>query len=122
MRRRAVAEQSAVSVLLAAEQLRRRVPGGIGAYARGLLGGLAVAATEGDGVEVALLASRAPAGADDPLAAFGRPLHTSRLPSRLLTRAWDRGFDRALPRGSTSCTRCRWLHPSSGAPARSGWS
>ena len=82
-------------MLLAAEQLRRRVPGGIGAYARGLLGGLAVAATEGDGVEVALLASRAPGGAADPLAAFGRPLHTSRLPGRLLTRAWDHGLTRA---------------------------
>jgi glycosyltransferase involved in cell wall biosynthesis len=95
MRRPPVAERSTVSVLLAVEQLRRRVPGGIGAYARGLLGGLAVAATEGDGVEVALLASRAPGGAADPLAALGRPLHTSRLPSRLLTRAWDHGLSRA---------------------------
>ena len=41
MRRPAVAERPAPSVLLAVEQLRRRVPGGIGAYARGLLGGLA---------------------------------------------------------------------------------
>jgi glycosyltransferase involved in cell wall biosynthesis len=95
MRRPAVAERPALSVLLAAEQLRRRVPGGIGAYARGLLGGLAVAATEGDGVEVALLASRPPGGVADPLAAFGRPLHTSRLPGRLLTRAWDHGLTRA---------------------------
>ena len=95
LRRPAVAEESTLSVLLAAEQLRRRVPGGIGAYARGLLGGLAVAATEGDGVEVALLASRAPRGGADPLAAFGRPLHTSRLPGRLLTRAWDHGLTRA---------------------------
>jgi glycosyltransferase involved in cell wall biosynthesis len=90
-----VADPPVVSVLLAAEQLRRRVPGGIGAYARGLLGGLAVAATEGDGVEVALLASRPPGGAPDPLTAFGRPLHTSRLPGRLLTRAWDHGLTRA---------------------------
>jgi glycosyltransferase involved in cell wall biosynthesis len=95
MRRPDVAEQSALTVLLAVEQLRRRVPGGIGAYARGLLGGLAVAAAEGDGAEVALLAGRAPGGADDPLAAFGRPLHTSRLPGRLLTRAWDHGLLRA---------------------------
>ena len=95
MRRPDVAEQSALTVLLAVEQLRRRVPGGIGTYARGLLGGLAVAATEGDGPEVALLASRAPGGADDPLAAFGRPLHTSRLPGRLLTQAWDHGLLRA---------------------------
>jgi glycosyltransferase involved in cell wall biosynthesis len=95
MRRQSVAESPALSVLLAVEQLRRRVPGGIGAYAGGLLGGLAVAATEGDGVEVALLASRAPEGADDPLAAFGRPLHASRLPGRLLTRTWDHGLTRA---------------------------
>jgi glycosyltransferase involved in cell wall biosynthesis len=96
MRRPAdVTEQPALSVLLAVEQLRRRVPGGIGAYTRGLLDGLAVAAIEGDGVEVALLASRAPGGADDPLAAFGRPLHTSRLPGRLLTRAWGSGLTRA---------------------------
>jgi glycosyltransferase involved in cell wall biosynthesis len=95
MRRTAVAERHTPSVLLAVEQLRRRVPGGIGAYARGLLGGLALAASEGDGVEVALLASRAPGGSGDPLAAFDRPLHTSRLPSPLLTRAWDHGLSRA---------------------------
>jgi glycosyltransferase involved in cell wall biosynthesis len=94
-RRRPVVEPAAPSVLLAVEQLRRRVPGGIGAYARGLLGGLAAAATEGDAVDLALLASRAPAGTDDPLAAFGRPVLTSRLPSRVLTRAWDHGLSRA---------------------------
>ena len=82
-------------MLLAVEQLRRRVPGGIGAYARGLLGGLALAAADGDEVEVALLASRAPGGAGDPLEEFDQPLHTSRLPSVLLTRAWDHGLFRA---------------------------
>lgn len=92
MRRPVVAD---LSVLLAVEQLRRRVPGGIGAYTRGLLGGLAVAAAEGDGVEVALLASRGPGGGHDPLAAFGRPLRTSLLPGRLLTRAWDHGLSHA---------------------------
>jgi len=95
MRRPDVAEQSALTVLLAVEQLRRRVPGGIGAYARGLLGGLAVAAAEGEGAEVALLAGRAPGGVDDPLAAFGHPLYASRLPGRLMTRAWDHGLLRA---------------------------
>ena len=34
-------------------------------------------------------------GAADPLAAFGRPIHTSRLPDPLLTRAWDHGLSRA---------------------------
>ena len=95
MRRAVVTERPTPSVLLAVEQLRRRVPGGIGAYARGLLGGLALATTEGDGVDVALLASRAPGGSSDPLAAYDRPLHTSRLPSSLLTRAWDHGLSRA---------------------------
>jgi glycosyltransferase involved in cell wall biosynthesis len=95
MRRQAVAERGSPSVLLAVEQLRRRVPGGIGVYARSLLGGLADIVAEGDEVGVALLASRPPGGGPDPLAAFGRPLHTSRLPSRLLTRAWDHGLSRA---------------------------
>jgi glycosyltransferase involved in cell wall biosynthesis len=89
-----VAERDAPTVLLAVEQLRRRVPGGIGAYTRGLLGGLADAG-DGDGVDVTLLASRAPGGAADPLAAFGLPVRTSALPHRLLTRAWDHGVSRA---------------------------
>jgi glycosyltransferase involved in cell wall biosynthesis len=95
-RRPAVADRSAPSVLLAVEQLRRRVPGGIGAYARGLLAGLDACAAEGDPVAVTLLASRAPGrGAADPIARFGRPVITSRLPGRLMTRAWDHGFSRA---------------------------
>ena len=75
-------------VLIAVEQLRRRVPGGIGAYATGLLNGLA-ANDDGAAVEVTLLASRAPRHGD-PLARFGRPVMTSPLPGPLLTRAWDR--------------------------------
>jgi glycosyltransferase involved in cell wall biosynthesis len=90
-----------VRVVVAVEQLRRAVPGGIGVYARGLLGGLA---QHGGDIEVSLLASRAPGSRPgstgrvrhaDPLAAFGRPVLASRLPGPLLTRAWDRGFVRA---------------------------
>jgi glycosyltransferase involved in cell wall biosynthesis len=81
-------------VLLAVEQLRRAVPGGIGAYARGLLRGIAQCADEGDEVDITLLASRAPGGVD-PLTEFGRPLVLSRLPGPLLTRGWDRGLVRA---------------------------
>lgn len=55
---------------MVAEQLRRPVPGGIGTYIRGLLQGL----DEIGGVDVTLLDSS-----------------DSRLPSRLLTRLWDRG-------------------------------
>src|SRR5258708_37652328 len=85
-RRTAVAERSAPTVLLAVEQLRRRVPGGIGVYARGLLSGLAADSAADDQVGVAVLASRSPGGAgSDPLAALGGPAITSRLPGRLLT-------------------------------------
>jgi glycosyltransferase involved in cell wall biosynthesis len=91
-----VAERSSPTVLLAVEQLRRPVPGGIGAYARGLLSGLASSSAEGDPLDVTLLASRAPGGADaDPLADFGRPTIASRLPGRLLTLAWDHGLSHA---------------------------
>jgi glycosyltransferase involved in cell wall biosynthesis len=92
-------------VLLVAEQLRRRVPGGIGTYVRGLLGGLAT--LDGAGVElppVTLYASRRGAngredgGGADPLEGFGRPLIASRLPGPVLTRMWDRAIVHA-PRG-----------------------
>ncbi|HEX2698800.1 MAG TPA: glycosyltransferase family 1 protein [Acidimicrobiales bacterium] len=72
-------------VLVIAEQLRRAAPGGIGTYVRSL-----VAAVEGE-PEITLLASRAPAGGD-PVAALGRPVVTSPLPGKLLTRAWGRGL------------------------------
>ncbi len=93
------------SVLLVVEQLRRRVPGGIGAHARGLLGGLAQCSAAGEGVNVTLLASR-PEGrrlgragpAEDPLTRFGRPVLASRLPGPLLTRAWDHGLSRSPER------------------------
>ena len=79
-------------VLVVGEQLRRAVPGGIGTYVRGLIGGLAK--LEHGGPEVTLLASRAPAG-PDPMAAMGPPVVTSHLPARLLTRAWRNGLVRA---------------------------
>jgi len=89
-------------VLMAVEQLRRAVPGGIGAYTRGLLKGIAQCVDEGDAVDVTLLASRLPGTllprstpAEDPLARFGRPLVLSRLPGPLLTRAWDHGWVRS---------------------------
>jgi glycosyltransferase involved in cell wall biosynthesis len=87
---------------MAVEQLRRAVPGGIGAYARGLLGGIAQCAVDGDDIDLSLLASRIPGplfprGTQraDPLANFGRPVLVSHLPGPLLTRAWDHGWVRA---------------------------
>ena len=86
--------EASPSVLLAVEQLRRAVPGGIGSYARGLLAGLDRCAEAGDGVALTLFASRPPRGGD-PLAAFGRPVVVSALPGPLLTRAWDLSLLRA---------------------------
>ena len=93
-------------VLLAVEQLRREVPGGIGRYAVGLLDGLREldaeehAATRSTPL-VSLLVSR-PGGRRrrdrDPLAPWQLPIRASRLPGPLLTRAWDHGLARA-PRG-----------------------
>ncbi|MGO8861090.1 MAG: glycosyltransferase family 4 protein [Acidimicrobiales bacterium] len=98
----AAADRAPLGVLVAVEQLRRALPGGIGTYSRGLLDGLVQCEEEGDDVGVALLASRAPgshlgrrASGADPLARFGRPLALSRLPGPLLTRAWDHGWVRA---------------------------
>ena len=88
-----MAESPSPKVLLVVEQLRRSVPGGIGVHAKGLLRGLDQCATEGEPVDVTLFASRA--RGDDPLEGFGRPVVTSPLPGRLLTRGWDHRWIRA---------------------------
>jgi len=92
------------SVLLVVEQLRRRVPGGIGTYVRGLLQGL-----EGlEGLKEAstttpsfltLYASRGREGRD-PVRELGWSLRESFLPGRLMVQGWDhrlldvpKGFD-----------------------------
>jgi glycosyltransferase involved in cell wall biosynthesis len=84
-----------LKTLLVAEQLRLPVPGGIGTYVRGLLHGLAALPDAGR-PDVTLWASRAPRrqGEPDPLAALGRPVVASPLPSRALVWAWDRGRGR----------------------------
>lgn len=81
------------TVLLAVEQLRRRVPGGVGRYAACLLDGLAAA-----GAPVAgLVASRHGGPGDDPLARWGVPVLASALPAAALTRLWDAGVLAAPP-------------------------
>jgi len=95
-----VSDTANPKVLMAVEQLRRRVPGGIGAYARGLLRGLDQCTVDsGRQVDLTLLASRPPGkGQADPLTALEVPLVTSHLPGVVLTRAWDRGWVR-VPSG-----------------------
>ena len=89
-------------VLLVVEQLRRRIPGGIGTYARGLVQGFVTAPERYPAPEIVLLASRAPRGRNrhggsDPLEGFGLETSISRLPGPALTRAWDLGIVRAPP-------------------------
>lgn len=79
-------------VLLVVEQLRRRVPGGIATYARGLCRGLLEMAEGGEETpEVELLAAMT-AERPDPVDALGFPKRLSRLPDRLLIRAWEHGL------------------------------
>ena len=73
--------------LLVAQQLRNRVPGGIGAYVRGLIAGFSDLERP-----TTLWLSRT--GGPDPLERLDVELVTSRLPAKLLTRAWDAGFVR----------------------------
>lgn len=75
--------------MIVAEQLRRRVPGGIGTYVSGLLSGLR-AVPGRDAIDISLVASRA--GSPDPLARFGFPIETVAIPSRVVARAWDFGL------------------------------
>lgn len=77
-------------VAVLAEQLRQKVPGGIGTYVRGLLQGLAELGEAGPEVEV--LASRGPT--PDPLEGLGGTLQTTRLSHRAQMFAWDRGLGR----------------------------
>jgi len=89
---------------MAVEQLRRPVPGGIGTYTRGLLQGLAAV----EGVDVTLYASRGPQ-------LEGLPTGTSRLPAKLLTRAWDVGLVDA-PEGFDVVHAVSLAAPPSAAP------
>ena len=74
-----------MQVTVVAEQLRRRVPGGIGTYVRGLAKGL----RENDltGTDVTLAASGA-----DRVAQLGFRVRTIPLPQPVLTRAWQHGL------------------------------
>ena len=88
--------RSSGPVLLVVEQLRRRVPGGIGTYVRGLLNGLARLEEHGGRpVDLTLFASRA---VPDPLVGFGNVPERGRLRPQ-------RGLDRPLLRRHRK--RCR---------------
>lgn len=82
-------------VLLAVEQLRRPVPGGVGRYAACLLDGLADLSAPVAG----LVASRWRGPGDDPLARWGFTVMSSLLPGPVLTRLWDAGL-LAAPAGA----------------------
>jgi glycosyltransferase involved in cell wall biosynthesis len=80
----------AMETLYRDAQLRRRVPGGIGRHAEGLLRGLG---SLGEAAPpVAVHASRYRGPGADPLTRFGFPVRASALPGVLLVAAWDRGL------------------------------
>lgn len=81
---------SARHVTLIVEQLRRRVPGGIGTYARELIRAISVADANVT-AEISLYASRSPS-APDPLGDLGFALRTSPFPGPVMTRLWDLGL------------------------------
>ena len=80
---------SGEQVTVVVEQLRRRAPGGVGTYARGLLDGLRSLGPEAP--ELTLHASRSPIR-PDPLGVFGFRVDASPFPARGLTRLWDWGM------------------------------
>lgn len=76
-------------VLVVAEQLRRRVPGGIGTYVKGLLGGLGeIAPTARPSIGVVATRATGP----DPLDAYAFPQTTVHLPPRLVATLWRHGI------------------------------
>ena len=83
---------STLEVFLAAEQLRRRVPGGIGTYTLGLLKGIGEL-PEGARPSLTLVASR-PSAHPDPLGRLGLRVASSALPGPLMTRVWSLGLGR----------------------------
>jgi glycosyltransferase involved in cell wall biosynthesis len=85
---------TAPRVLVAAEQLRRRVPGGIGRTTTELL-----RAIPADAVDVTVWVSRRPwrALGPDPVMALGHEVRQSHLTHRSLIAAWDMGL--AAPPG-----------------------
>jgi len=83
-----------MKVGIVAEQLRQRIPGGIGTYATGLLRGLVE--LDDDDLDVVAITSRTPG--DDPLVRLGVEVAASPLGHRAVVKLWDWGLGR--PRGS----------------------
>jgi glycosyltransferase involved in cell wall biosynthesis len=110
---------SRLRATIVVEQLRRRVPGGIGTYANGLLQGLSVLRPLPD---VTITASPIRTREADPLLTYPFPIveaggrwlaamsHQQRLPraqSQVVTRLWDRGL---VPVGSGPRGRADLVH------------
>ncbi len=82
----------AAEAVVVIEQLRRRVPGGIGRYVTGLVHGLTEMADAGEEVPALALYASRPPSPPAPLAVDGWDVVTSSLPGPVLTRAWDHGL------------------------------
>lgn len=89
-----MAERRPVAIVV--DQLRTNPASGIATYTRGLLQGLRALDDPPDAI---LVASRPHAGAD-PAAAYGWPVRSSRLPSRVMTKLWDAGVGAGVVDGA----------------------
>jgi glycosyltransferase involved in cell wall biosynthesis len=85
-------------VVVIADHLRRRVPGGIGTYTSALIDAL-IRLPNDERPPIRLFASRPPRGVD-PLSAFGVPVESSILPSRLMSRLFELGVPRVGDRAA----------------------
>jgi glycosyltransferase involved in cell wall biosynthesis len=84
-------KSAGADVLVIAEQLRRRVPGGIGTYVRGLLTGLAELESS-TRPSIGVVATHVEG--DDPLDAYGFEKRVVHVPPRLVASYWSHGLGR----------------------------
>ena len=103
-----------MEVSVVVEQLRQRVPGGIGTYARGLVAGLV--ALDDDDLSVTALASRA--SLPDPLDGLGVEVRSTRLGHRFQVALWDRGMGRVGDGDILHLTSLAGPEVAFGGPAR----
>ena len=80
-------------ILLVVEQLRKKVPGGIGTVAAELSRALGALGDPALRLRVALYASASPVD-PDPLLEFGLSMLASPVPAKILPRLWDHGMGR----------------------------
>ena len=75
-------------VLVIAQQLRRKIPGGIGTYTQGLLFGLSEIKTNRK-IKISIFATQGPKVQKDPLSRYGFNRKTVPLPAKVITTLYN---------------------------------